>query len=272
MKNIDLLPSTKQHGQATTEFVVALLVMVPIFLGIYYFARYSDVKHAAIQASRYTAFERSWDPFYRAKSDVQLKEETRARFFTDLPDNSGKIKFRDTTVALNADTKRVAFWSDVEYKRLLQNFSDVDIKIVSAGDLNVGIVSKLQDIGSSAFSLPPGGIIRSEVTVPLNNVANFDALKNIDIAVPGATAIGAGAWNASGAKGTHSVCDRVMPTVLADKVKSATDVLGALMSPFERHTPDMGITLPDYVPPGSVRRNNPGNAPVPYSNQAPNRC
>lgn len=273
MKKTSFTPFSIQQGQATTEFVVALLVMVPIFLGIYYFARYSDVKHSAIQASRYTAFERSLDPFYRAKTDVQLREETRARFFTVLPNNNnGEIKFRDTTASINADTQRISFWSDAEYGRLLQNFTDVDIRTVAAGNLNDGVVSRLQNIASSAFSLPAGGIIRSEVTVPLNNIANFDALKNIDIAVPGATAIGAGSWNASGAKGTHSVCARVVPTVLADRVKTATDILGALMSPFEKNTPDMGITLPDYVPPGSVRRNNPASTPVPYPNQSPNRC
>lgn len=260
------------RGQATTEFIVALMVMLPIFLGIYYFARYSDVKHSAIQASRYTAFERSLDPFHRAKTDTQLKEEVRARFFTHLTDNRGEIKFRDTTVNLSADTKRISLWSDAEYKPLIADFSDVDIQIRPAGNLNTGAVFALQNLASSAFRLPSGGIIRSEVSVPLSNIVNFDALKNINIAVPGATAVGSGAWNASGAKGYQSVCDRVLPTVLADRIRPVGSVLATVMSPFERHVPDFGITLPDYAPPGSVRRNNAASTPVPYPSQAPNRC
>ena len=46
-------PRHDAEGQATTEFLVALLVMVPLFFGTYYFARYSDVKHSAIQASAF---------------------------------------------------------------------------------------------------------------------------------------------------------------------------------------------------------------------------
>ena len=48
----------RNTGQATVEFRVALRVMVPLFFGMHYFARYSDVKHSAIQASRYMDFER----------------------------------------------------------------------------------------------------------------------------------------------------------------------------------------------------------------------
>jgi uncharacterized protein (UPF0333 family) len=69
------------RGQATTEFLVMLLVMIPLFIGVFYFARYANVKHSAIQASRYVAFERAWDPYQRAKNPSQLAEEARARFF-----------------------------------------------------------------------------------------------------------------------------------------------------------------------------------------------
>jgi hypothetical protein len=268
---------TKSRGQATTEFIVALFVLMPMFLGIYYFARYSDVKHSAIQASRYVAFERTWDPYMRAKSDAQLSEETRARFFAPVSENQGVIKYRDTTINLNPDTKRVSLWSDLGYKRLLQNFSDVNIAVRDAGALNTGPVGKLQNIASSAFNLPNTGIIKAEVTVPLNNIANYDVLRNINIGLPGATAIGGGAWNASGARAVgptrdESACARIRPTVLSDKIRFATDVLGVLMAPFEQDTPDIGLILPDYVPPGSVRTNNAASSPRTYPQQSPNRC
>ena len=36
----------RQRGQATTEFIVSLFVLIPLFFGVFYFARYADVKRA----------------------------------------------------------------------------------------------------------------------------------------------------------------------------------------------------------------------------------
>ena len=262
----------RNAGQATVEFLVALLVMIPLFFGMHYFARYSDVKHSAIQASRYVAFERTWDPNGVAKSAAQLQEETRARFFTPISTNSGLIAYRDSTAQLNPDSGRVPLWSDLEYKRLLRNFSDVSVREINTGNLNNGPVGQLQQaIGTKVFKLPAGGVMRAEVTVPLSNIAHFDVLRDINIGLPGATAIGNGVWNASGARdGPNSVCDRVTPTVAGHYIKPVTDVLGKLMLPFERNAPDVGLVLPDYVPPGSVRDTT--NNPRPYANQDGNRC
>jgi hypothetical protein len=271
------------RGQATTEFIVALFVLLPMFLGIYYFVRYSDIKHSAIQASRYVAFERTWDPYMRAKSDAVLREETRARFFVPISVNQGVIKYHDSTLSLNPDSNRITLWSDHGYNKLLQNFSDVDIQVRDVGPIitnsnsAVAAVARLQNFAGSLFNLPNTGVIKAEVVVPLNNIVNYDVLRNINIALPGATAIGGGAWNASGAReagatSNESVCARVKRTVLSDKIKFATDVLNVLMSPFEQNTPDIGLVLPDYVPPGSVRTNNTADSPRPYPQQSGNPC
>lgn len=272
MKKNASVAQRRNAGQATVEFLVALLVMVPLFFGMHYFARYSDVKHSAIQASRYVAFERTWDPNAQAKTAAQLAEETRARFFAPISTNNGVIAYLDNTTQLNPNSGRVPLWSDAEYKPLLRNFSDVGIVEVNAGELNTGVVGGLQKvIGTKVFNLPAGGVMRAEVTVPLSNIAHFDVLRDINIGLPGATAIGNGVWNASGARGgPDSVCDRVTPTVLGHYIKPVTDVLGTIMSPFERNTPDVGLVLPDYVPPGSVR--DTGNNSIPYASQNGNRC
>ena len=59
-----------QHGQSTIEFIIACLVMIPLFFGIYYLVRYLDIKQSAIQASRYAAFERTWDHNQTIKTDL----------------------------------------------------------------------------------------------------------------------------------------------------------------------------------------------------------
>lgn len=265
--------SSSVQGQATVEFLVALLAMAPFFFGMYYFARYADVKHSAIQASRYAAFERAADPAQHAKTAAQLAEETRARFFVPMSVDGGKIRYLQSTISLNPDSDRVPLWSDATYKPLLTNYHDIGISEINTGSLNTGIVGKLQDIAAPAFGLPSGGVVRAEVTVPLQNIAHFDVLQNINIGLPGATAIGTGSWNASGAKqGTQTVCEAVSRTVIAQfkPVELLAKGLDLLMSPFEQHTPDFGRILPDYVPPGSVQTN--GGNPVPYSAQDGNKC
>ncbi len=264
-----------ERGQATTEFLVALMVLAPLFFGVFYFARYADVKHSAIQASRYVAFERTWDPYNRAKTPAQLSEEVRSRFFMAGGRNNGELRFRDSSTGQDATAKanRVPLWSDAAYKPMLARYSDVAVTERDAGALATGPVGKLQEtIGAPIFKLPTSGIVKAEVTVSLANVAHFDALRDINIGLPGATAIGAGVWNASGAKeGAQSVCARVSPSVLGTYIKPVADVLGVLMAPtFEKNAPDIGIVLPDYSIPGSVR--NKANNNVPYTGQQGNRC
>ncbi len=83
-----------QQGQAMTEFVIAMAVVVPLALGVIYVGKYQDVKYSAIQASRYTAFERVFDPSSAHKNATVLAEETRERFFTDpTQNNQGAVAF-----------------------------------------------------------------------------------------------------------------------------------------------------------------------------------
>lgn len=262
-----------QSGQATTEFLVCLMVLVPMFFGIHYLARYADVKHSAIQASRYIAFERAMDPYSKAKSAAQLAQEARARFFLRRGAGQQEIVYRDNPLRERADRNRIALWSDVAYQPLLQDFNKVAVTERDLGELSAGEVGSLQQkLAVPVFDLPRGGMMRAEVTVSLAQVVHFDALRNIQVGMPGATAMAVGAWNADGARnGDESVCHRVKRAVLGQYAKPVTDLLGHVMSPlFERNAPDIGRVLPDYVPTGSVQ--NARKANVDYPLQAGNKC
>ena len=260
----------KQSGQATIEFIVACLVMIPLFFGIYYFARYSDIKQAAIQASRYAAFERTWDPSSRIKSDQVISDEMRARFFV----NQNKINYRDTP-AKNA-TKDIDLWVQVDQKKLINNISDVSLNFDSSTRFNAGvIINKLDSFGGTVFNLPTGHIIKAQIDVPLTNIVHFKALSDINIKLPAAVAIGSGTWNASGSNnGDSSVCNRAGRAVPTHLVPSAVNsIIGIAMAPFEATSPQFGIMLPDYVPPGSLRKNNSATATnTPLNEQAWNPC
>jgi hypothetical protein len=259
-------------GQATTEFLISCLVLIPLFFGVYYTAKYADVKHSAIQASRYAAFERSWDPNATIKTDAQLQEETRARFFTSINRNQGQIKNRDTTLNINPSNEQVALWHDARHQRLIQNYSDIRVNVRDGGNLNMGIVGQLTSaVARPLFRLPTSSLVISDVEVPLTNIAHFEPLSNINLRIGATTAIGSGVWNANGAKGNpSSVCTRVKNAIPTTYLSGINGVIDVLVSPFERTGPDFGIVFPDYVPPGSLK--NTSNQSTPLNVQNGNRC
>lgn len=74
-------PSIAQRGQAMTEFLVACLVLIPVFLAMPLLAKYLDIGHSATQGARYLAWERTvWTP--DRKGDARLENELRNRVFT----------------------------------------------------------------------------------------------------------------------------------------------------------------------------------------------
>lgn len=82
---------TPSRGQALTETLVALLVLVPIFMLIPYLGKYLDVKHKAQDGARYAIWERTlfsdggagWDSGENTKSDAQIRAEVKARLVGD---------------------------------------------------------------------------------------------------------------------------------------------------------------------------------------------
>jgi TadE-like protein len=243
-------------GQATTEFVISCLVLIPLFMGVVYVARYADVKHSAIQASRYAAFERAFDPYSTKKSDAQLADETRARFFTPISYNQGKIKFRDSVGTINKDTVYNPVWVDLRGKRLLREFNDVGISMGTARVNDGALGSIFNGVGRAAFGLQPGGMHIAQVEVPLLNITHFDALKNINIKLAAQTAIGGTAWNASSSDGgdANSTCARVArsPMNFGGDIRRIIPPIDTIMDilviPFEPNGPRFGYTAPDIVP------------------------
>src|SRR5262245_24100839 len=71
-----------QRGQAMSEFIAAMALFIPLVFGVIYIGKYADIKHQAIQASRYAAMQRALDP-RRNRSDAAIQNETVARFFRD---------------------------------------------------------------------------------------------------------------------------------------------------------------------------------------------
>jgi hypothetical protein len=74
------MSSTNQRGQAMVEMIVGVGVLVTMMLGTMIIARYVDIRSAAVQGSRYVAFERATN--LKAVPDAEIERKLRARMFT----------------------------------------------------------------------------------------------------------------------------------------------------------------------------------------------
>jgi hypothetical protein len=74
------MSSTDQRGQAMVEMIVGVGVLVTMMLGTMIIARYVDIRSAAVQGSRYVAFERATN--LKAVPDAEIERKLRARMFT----------------------------------------------------------------------------------------------------------------------------------------------------------------------------------------------
>ncbi len=118
------VPRRAQQGQSTIEFVVAALVLVPLFIAVPLLGKYIDLHQTIEVASRYVAFEgMARNSSSRWKGDAALNQEVRRRFFS----NSGApIKTGDT--AGDFTSHRNPVWSDHTGKPLIARF-DGDVSV-----------------------------------------------------------------------------------------------------------------------------------------------
>ena len=245
--------SVNQSGQATVEFIVfGIFVLIPLFFGIYYLAKYSDMKSAANQASRYAAFERSWDPA-KTKSDAVIQDEVQVRYFS----KHREIGFRDSAAVLVADDA-LPLWSQANQAKLLANYSDVTLRFSDGADLGGGgVTSSIFGFAAKTLGQPNNPIVRSRVEVSVAEVGHFQAgdPRRFAMKIPSVTAIGGGSWSASGStQGPNSTCAVVGRVSIGTKLDEITSPIQWLINRLESSELDIGHIKPDIVPEGSLQR------------------
>jgi hypothetical protein len=246
-------PKRRQRGQAMSEFVAAMALMLPLVLGVIYVGKYADIKHQAIQASRYAAMERALDP-HGHEADVDIQNETVARFFRDNG-KFGTIKFQDKAGGATASDEN-PLWSQVNTKPMLGNFADVTVSLGAPANpksLN-GLATPLVTAASKTLftGLPSGGAVEADVEVPVVNIAHFKPLKNINLKIGATTVIAGDPWNAGGAQ---SVADHYPKRPIAAVPARAGGFLSKLPGAnlifqwlADAPPPTIGCLKPDVVP------------------------
>jgi len=185
-----------QHGQAMTEFqIVAAFILVPLFLFIPLLGKYIDIKHAAIEAARYQAWE--YTAWYNAaddhdimknftaasvpyKSPAQTVTESQRRFFSAIREGDAAVPISTEDKSDGWDiVDRNPLWMDHRARPLytgnmtstLQTGKDTPgFKIfgVDSGKV-VSAILKVFDFVFSAFGKVLG-------IIPGNDGAEFSAI------------------------------------------------------------------------------------------------
>jgi hypothetical protein len=247
-----------QRGQAMSEFIAAMALFLPLILGMIYIAKYSDIKHQAIQASRYAAFEGALDP--SNESAGVLTEETRARFFTDGSLNNGNIGYQDTTAGLNTAGTLNPVWNEVNGTPMVTRYSDVSVTFQQPSINGTGL-SAINTAGKNMFSLDGGGQVQANVEVDVAAITHFASLNNI-LSIGATTVVAGDAWNAAGAADvTGHFSPASVPASILKPITQPFDYLFQFFSSSDG--PQWGCVNADAVPADHLDNYN---APAPCKN------
>jgi hypothetical protein len=203
----------RQRGQAMVEFLVAAIVVVPLFILVPLIGKYLDIKQSSIAASRKLAFECTvrYEDCADLNSNPAFADEIRTRFFSG---NGNEVLSNDRP-AQDALTGTVGnpMWVDRQGRPLLERFGDVGIR-ADQRNLNVGAASAVNaapQVGPQQFGLQLNrGVFDARVQVRLsrdNGGTNFlDQLDSLALTMQHHTAILTNAWAAAGPGGRGDRC------------------------------------------------------------------
>lgn len=206
-----------QGGQALSEFLVASLVLVPLFLLLPMIGKYQDISHATLMASRYVAFDamvrndsvNSWKP------EAQVAQEVRRRFFGD---SKTPIKTDDTGGDFTAD--RNMLWVGPSGKPLIEKF-DRDVLVTFGPDKGTAHVNGFTSAhdhqafqGRSRFDLPARGIYNANVTVSLANLPSglkfIEPFDTLNLTVSRTTAVLLDPWAGRSPSAVQGKLDNIL--------------------------------------------------------------
>ena len=261
-----------QRGQAMTEFVAAMAMFIPLILGVIYVFKYGDIKHQAVQASRYAAMERALDPHLQ-ESDTAIRDETVARFFrdggphpivaNDKPPASTNGDDNPNWGQLNGDSML-----GKDYSQITVKLSQKSLDSLALEPVDLVADAPVPDLAKPFHGLNKGFGTQADVEVPVANVVGLPWLSN-NLRIGATTVIAGDPWNAGGAA---DVAAHMGATSIPGKILGLVNKIpgGNLLFQWLSDTPapQFGCVKPDVVPdtvaPGATYNpqddpNNPSN-------------
>lgn len=225
---------SSQQGQALTEFLVASLAVVPLFLLIPMIGKYQDMAHNTLMASRYVAFDaitrnnrvNSWKP------EAQLAQEVQRRFFSN---SRAPIKTGDA--AGNFRSHRNGMWTDAFGNPLLRNF-DQDVRVSygfgNGANHNAGFSGSRDGdpfLLMGRFDLSRRGIYTANVAVTVANLPAglrlIEPFDNINLVISRSTTVLLDPWSGQGPQDVQNRLRDVVvnPGSLLANIRPMTDLV-----------------------------------------------
>lgn len=205
-------------GQAMIELlIVATFVLVPLFLAIPLLGKYLDMRAAAVQTSRYAAWERTvwyggdaasslgWFGVSRRwqaneKTDDQIRREVGVRYLSETGTDAFSSSDRSAS-SFRGGTKLI--WSDHKGQALLADYGDIQNAVSNGrapGTLNL-VLDPIANFASTLgpFTLETNGKYSATVTMSVKDI-DYDhfVAKNTKINFSETNVLLANGWAANG--------------------------------------------------------------------------
>jgi hypothetical protein len=240
---------TAQAGQAIIEFLVAGLVLIPLFVLMPLIGKYLDIKETTIAASRKLAFECTvrYADCSNLAGNPSFADEIRMRFFSGDPSPvlTNDYPAQDAIEAGQGNP----LWVDDKGAPLLEKYSDVGIE-ADAGTVDPGgaVVNQLLRAGPATFGLDlTAGLFNARVQTdlsPTTGGADFlTQLNSLVLKMQFHTAILTNAWTANGPGAQGDKCNPGRNTVIG-RVSQA----GLCLAPYQAadlaYLPASAVVLP----------------------------
>lgn len=266
----------RQRGQAMTEFVVgAVLFLVPVFLIIPMFGRYSDIKAAAAQSARYVAWERTvwyggasahakWPG--HSKSEAELRKEAMVRV---VKQQSGVLRANDKSAG-DAGTRPRTLWTNRDGTTMLKAATIGPVTNAKSPDIATGdALGTLTSLTSLlGFSLETRGLYTGDARITVTTLpiggslgggSKFDAfdpdkLAGGPLVFTDRNVLLANGWGANGPSHVRSMVAGLSITGLSTKIHLDKILEAAACAAAAAFVPeicflDIGKIEPDIVPP-----------------------
>jgi hypothetical protein len=270
-------PRHRQNGQALTEVVLALLlVLIPLFIFNWSLNAHTQARTTALSAARYAAWERTvWldtdkgrdvpASAYKATRGEKTIEDLMVERFFAKPE----APIVSHTEALNVANGNLSSFYELhngdnllelektggdekgEGQRPTLRLYDKGETTSMIGEAYNKVASMVAALGGAKVELETQGLYVADVSVKLNAVRGVKLLEDLDLTYEQRAAVLTDGWSLAGSE--HEVA-KVKPMVPSSVIGDFMEEFGinTLLSVFGGWTPfselDLGHIEPDVVP------------------------
>lgn len=246
---------TRQAGQAMTEVLIASLMLVPVFLMIPLLGKYIDMNQATYSAARYAAWERTvW--FDRVpgsaasagisaatKSDAQVEQETKQRFFSSPA----------APVIVQGSTSANPLWKDHAGNRLVS--VDKGVHGTLSNQKTPGVVyGAFADLAKPLkgvlgnFDPRTDGLYTAKVKLAVTDVKSLEPFDKLGLNIERSNTILVDGWDAGAPAHVVKRAESLVPTHIFDKplIDNIIKVVKVVFPEIQGL--ELGYVAPDAVP------------------------